>query len=56
MEVANPIAYYNMATITAVKRFIVQAPGAFVVTSHRSTSILVYYLRARLVYHSGTPL
>jgi hypothetical protein len=26
MEVANTLAYYNMATITAVKSFIVQAP------------------------------
>jgi hypothetical protein len=26
MEVANPLAYYYMATITAVKSFIVQAP------------------------------
>jgi hypothetical protein len=41
MEVANTLASYNMATITAVKSFIVQAPGAFLVTSHRSTSILV---------------
>ncbi len=27
MEVANTLAYYNTATITAVKSFIVQAPG-----------------------------
>ncbi len=27
MEVANTLAYYNTATITAVKIFIVQAPG-----------------------------
>ncbi len=27
MEVANTLAYYDMATITAVKSFIVQAPG-----------------------------
>jgi hypothetical protein len=27
MEVANTLAYYDMATITAVKFFIVQAPG-----------------------------
>ncbi len=26
MEVANTLAYYNMATITAVKSFIVQDP------------------------------
>ena len=26
MEVASTLAYYNMATITAVKSFIVQAP------------------------------
>jgi hypothetical protein len=30
MEVANTLAYYDMATITAVKSFIVQAPGVFV--------------------------
>jgi hypothetical protein len=28
MAVANSIAYFAMATITAVKSFIVQAPGA----------------------------
>jgi hypothetical protein len=28
MAVANTLAYYVMATITAVKSFIVQAPGA----------------------------
>jgi hypothetical protein len=27
MEVANTLAYFDMATITAVKSFIVQAPG-----------------------------
>ncbi len=27
MEVASTLAYYNTATITAVKRFIGQAPG-----------------------------
>jgi hypothetical protein len=27
MAVANTLAYYVMATITAVKSFIVQAPG-----------------------------
>jgi hypothetical protein len=27
MEVANALAYYDTATITAVKSFIVQAPG-----------------------------
>ena len=27
MEVANTLAYYNTATITAVKSFIVQAPA-----------------------------
>jgi hypothetical protein len=27
MEVGNPLAYYDMATITAVKSFIVQGPG-----------------------------
>jgi hypothetical protein len=28
MEMANTLAYYNTATITAIKRFIVQAIGA----------------------------
>jgi hypothetical protein len=28
MEVKNTLAYYNMATITAVKGFIAQAPGS----------------------------
>jgi hypothetical protein len=28
MEVANTLAYYNMATIAALKRFIVHAQGA----------------------------
>jgi hypothetical protein len=27
MDVANTLAYYDTATITAVKNFIVQAPG-----------------------------
>jgi hypothetical protein len=27
IEVSNSLAYYDMATITAVKGFIVQAPG-----------------------------
>ncbi len=27
MEVANTLAYYNMATITTVKCFIIQTPG-----------------------------
>ena len=27
MEVANNLTYYDMATITAIKSFIVQAPG-----------------------------
>jgi hypothetical protein len=30
MAVANTLAYYVTATITAVKSFIVQAPGVFV--------------------------
>jgi hypothetical protein len=28
MELANTLAYYDMATITAIKGFIAQAPGA----------------------------
>jgi hypothetical protein len=31
MEVANTLAYYNAATITAVKCFIVQAPGVCII-------------------------
>jgi hypothetical protein len=31
MAVANTLAYYNMATITAVKSFIVQTPGPNVI-------------------------
>ncbi len=27
MKVLNTLAYYNIATVTAVKGFIVQAPG-----------------------------
>jgi hypothetical protein len=27
MEVANTLAYYDTATITAVKNFMIQAPG-----------------------------
>jgi hypothetical protein len=30
MQVANTLAYYDTARITAVKRFIVQAPGELV--------------------------
>ena len=30
IEVANALAYYDTATITAVKNFIVQAPGPLV--------------------------
>jgi hypothetical protein len=29
MQVANTLAYYDMAIITAVKSFIVQAPEVF---------------------------
>ncbi len=29
MDVANTLAYYDTATITVVKSFIVQAPGQF---------------------------
>ncbi len=32
---ANTLAYYDMATITAVKSFIVQAPGAFTIKQYR---------------------
>jgi hypothetical protein len=31
MEVANTLAYYDTETITAVKSFIVQAPGVKVI-------------------------
>jgi len=30
MEVANTLAYYDTATITALKSYIVQAPGVFI--------------------------
>jgi hypothetical protein len=30
--VANALAYYDTATITAVKSFIVQAPGEYTIT------------------------
>jgi hypothetical protein len=33
MEVANTLAYYDMATITVIKSFIVQAPGNFTLVS-----------------------
>ncbi len=35
MEVANTLAYYDTATITAVKSFIVQAPGCFFRATHK---------------------
>ncbi len=38
MKVANTLAYYDKATITAVKSFIVQAPGYYV--SVRMTHVL----------------
>jgi hypothetical protein len=34
MEGANTLAYYNTATITAVKSFIVQTPGVHFIISH----------------------
>jgi hypothetical protein len=33
MAVANTLAYYITATITAVKSFIVQTPGACIITN-----------------------
>jgi hypothetical protein len=48
MEVANTLAYYDTATITAVKSFIVQAP---------EVKLLNYFLnsfiRTKLVIPSG---
>ncbi len=38
MEAANTLAYYDKGTITAVKSFIVQAPGYYV--SVRMTTVL----------------
>ncbi len=40
MEVANTLAYYDTATITAVKSFIVQAPGDNAIKLLRSFLIL----------------
>ncbi len=34
MELANTLAYYDTATITAVKGFMVQAPGKFSVCGY----------------------
>ncbi len=31
MQVADTLAYYDTATITAVESFIVHAPGAFII-------------------------
>jgi hypothetical protein len=44
MEVANTLAYYNTATIIAVKTFIVQAPGGRnlqLISPHRNNPICV---------------
>ncbi len=46
---ANTLAYYDTATITAVKSFIVQAPGGlssilYLNVVHFSTSVLIRYL------------
>jgi hypothetical protein len=38
--VANTLAYYDMATITAVKSFIVQAPGGQ--SSHLSLNVVPF--------------
>ncbi len=40
MEVANTLAYYYTATITAVKSFIVQAPGANVI---KLFTVVIYH-------------
>ncbi len=42
MEVANTLAYYDTATITAVKSFIVQAP----------VKILIYEILENIYSHS----
>ncbi len=35
MAVTNTLAYYNTATITAVRSFIVQAPGACTIKNYK---------------------
>ncbi len=41
MEVANTIAYWNTATITALKSFIVQAPRVNVLTLFSASLMLL---------------
>jgi hypothetical protein len=41
--VANTLAYYDTATITAVKSFIVQAPGVIYYNSMAITMIIFSY-------------
>ncbi len=43
MQVANTLAYYDTATITAVKSFIVQAPAGGAVELYRNLSQLSFY-------------
>jgi hypothetical protein len=45
MEVANTLAYYNAATITAVKSFIVQAPGGSLI----QTIVICFFAAERSV-------
>jgi hypothetical protein len=49
LELANTLAYYDTATITAVKSFIVQAPGG-----QKSNPYLyvVYFFSTRVYYKS----
>ncbi len=41
MAVANTLAYYNLATIMTVKRFIVQAQTAFLIIKKYFARILI---------------
>jgi hypothetical protein len=45
MAVANILAYYVTATITAVKRFIVQAPGLCII---KLITVVIYSFRSKL--------
>ncbi len=45
-EVANTLAYYNVATITAVKSFIVQAPGRLLADLLSEWIVMKVWLRS----------
>ncbi len=40
MAVANTLAHYNMAKFTAMKSFVVQAPGAYTTKHYKSVIYL----------------